>query len=84
MSRYFGEGILIQVEQDGAAQPRLFVWRQYRYSIDQITNDWRIEAEWWDNPIVRDYFEVTTRTGLWVVLFHDCITDAWFMQRLYG
>ncbi len=83
MSRYFGNGILIQVELDGAEQPLLFVWRQYPYPIDHITNHWRVDTEWWRSQISREYFEVITRSGLWVVIYRDRLTDTWFMQRLY-
>jgi hypothetical protein len=83
MSRYFRNEILIQVELDGAEQPLLFVWRKYSYLIDQITNNWRVDTEWWSTPISREYFEVITRSGLWVVIYRDRLTDTWFMQRLY-
>jgi hypothetical protein len=83
MTRTFRDGILIAVEPDGAAQPLLFVWRATRHPVDQITNRWRVNTEWWKVQIVREYFQVTTQTGLWVVLFRDCVADEWFMQRLY-
>ncbi len=83
MSRSFRDGIRIQVEHDGAAQPLLFVWRRQRNPINQIINQWRVDTEWWQAQIVREYFEVTTQTGLWVVLFRDCVVDEWFIQRLY-
>jgi hypothetical protein len=83
MTRNFREGVLIQVKHDDAAQPCLFVWRKQPHMVDQITNSWRIDTEWWQEQVAREYFEVTTPTGLWVVMFRDCLRDSWFMQRLY-
>jgi hypothetical protein len=34
-------------------------------------------------PTHRDYFKLTTTTGLLVIIYHDLIHDAWFLQRLY-
>jgi hypothetical protein len=39
--------------------------------------------EWWREGIRRDYFKLTTTTGLLVVIFHDLDTGDWYLQRLY-
>ena len=45
-------------------------------------NRWRVDGEWWRGRIWRDYFRLTTATGLRVVIYHDLLTDEWCLQRL--
>jgi len=42
---------------------------------------WRIDDEWWRQPIVRRYVEVILEGGGRVVLFEDPTTGEWWMQK---
>jgi len=42
---------------------------------------WRINDEWWRQPIVRRYVEVVLEGGGRLVLFEDQITGEWWMQK---
>jgi hypothetical protein len=63
--------------------PQQLVWQEQMHTITQITRRWRIRSDWWDEPLWRDYFKLTTDTGLLLIIFHDLLGDKWYLQRLY-
>ena len=49
--------------------------------IESINETWRIDDEWWRQPISRLYFEAMLEGGKRIVLFQDLITGNWFIQQ---
>ncbi len=49
--------------------------------VEAILESWRIDDEWWRQPISRAYMEVLLEGGKRVVLFQDLITGRWFLQQ---
>ncbi len=49
--------------------------------VETIGEVWRVDDEWWRQPIVRSYVEVVLDGGGRVVLFEDVITGEWFTQN---
>ena len=85
MTRFWPDGQLIKVESDAANTPLAFTWQRRKHQVESIANRWRIHTRWWEpNEMVwREYWKVATNTGLLVILFHDFLTDRWYVQRLY-
>ncbi len=50
-------------------------------SVETVLETWRIDDEWWRQPISRRYYEVVLEGGKRVVLFRDLMTEAWFEQK---
>ena len=50
-------------------------------AVAAILEIWRVDDEWWRQPISRRYVEVVLQSGRHVVLYEDLITGSWFMQR---
>jgi len=48
--------------------------------VEAILESWRIDDEWWRQPISRSYLELMLEGGKRVVVFQDMITGLWFMQ----
>ncbi len=48
--------------------------------IEAILETWRIDDEWWRQPISRSYMEVMLEGGKRLVLFQDLITGEWLSQ----
>ena len=48
--------------------------------VEAILESWRIDDEWWRQPISRSYMEVMLEGGKRLVLFQDLITGEWFSQ----
>lgn len=49
-------------------------------SVEAVIETWRVDDEWWREPISRRYVEVVLEGGRHVVLYEDLLTGNWFMQ----
>jgi hypothetical protein len=49
-------------------------------TIESIGEIWRIDDEWWRQPIARRYVEAILAGGKHVVLFEDAVTGEWWIQ----
>ena len=76
-------GERIRMEVDRAGMPRRFTWKGQRHSVQDIAKHWRVDFGWWKLHIWRDYYKLTTQTGLLVVVYHDLLTGTWYFQQLY-
>ena len=83
MTRLWPEGDVIEVLSDEGAAPHSLIWQGQTHTINHITRRWRIRSDWWDEPLWREYFKLTTDTGLLLIIFHDLLTQQWYLQRLY-
>jgi hypothetical protein len=66
-------------------RPRCFVLAGHLHSIESIVRQWQIDTDWWE-PTGRvwcDYYLVTTTDGLFVVIYYDRLTQAWFLSDFY-
>jgi hypothetical protein len=71
----------VQVELDEQRMPRVVkrgTGNEKR--VESFGENWRMDDEWWRQPIVRRYVEVVLEGGGRVVLFEDLITGEWFEQ----
>ncbi|MEJ2753190.1 MAG: hypothetical protein P8169_11030 [Chloroflexota bacterium] len=83
MTRLWPDGLLLQVDEDGAGAPQWIRWEGQRHSIVNITRHWRVRSDWWREAVWRDYFKLITDSGLLLIIFHDLRSDEWYLQRLY-
>ena len=66
-----------QVELDACGLPsRIGV-----VPIEAVRETWRIDDEWWREPITRTYYEVLLKGGQRAVIFVDHVTQEWFVQK---
>lgn len=49
--------------------------------VVQIREIWRIDDEWWREPVSRLYFEVVLENGKRSVLYRDLARGGWHRQR---
>lgn len=49
--------------------------------VEAVLESWRIDDEWWRQPISRSYLELMMEGGKRVVLFQDMLTGLWYMQQ---
>jgi len=81
MSPFWTSGQSIDVL---AGEPPVeFRWHHHRHRVQQVSDHWRIHLDWWGEEVWRDYWEVTTGSGLWCVLYHDLLADHWYLERIY-
>jgi len=50
-------------------------------AIEAVLETWRLDDEWWRQPIARRYHEVVIAGGGRVVLYVDLVTGEWWMQK---
>jgi len=51
------------------------------HCVEAIGEIWRVDDEWWRQPISRRYFDVVLEGGGHVVLFEDLTTNQWWIQK---
>ena len=66
-------------------RPASFRWEQRPHAVAQVSRHWRVHLDWWTGvELWRDYWEVTTDSGLLCVLYCDLLTEEWFLERVYA
>ena len=73
----------ITVEVDRTGSPIQFKWKGTVYSIAQVVDQWRADTDWWRGRIWREHFKVASKSGLLAVIYHDLLTDTWYIQQIY-
>lgn len=46
-----------------------------------VRERWRIDDEWWRQPISREYRTVVLDEGTVMTLYHDLLDGSWYTQR---
>ncbi|MEZ4767206.1 MAG: hypothetical protein R2844_02125 [Caldilineales bacterium] len=82
MTQIWPEGMPIDVETAGE-DPAAFRWQGGRQRVRSINEQWVVHDEWWRDEIWRRYLQIETADALLCVIYHDLLTDAWFLERLY-
>lgn len=83
MARLWPHGERITVEANSQGELYSFTWRGECHPIQAISNVWRVDETWWQKHILRDYFKLTTQTGLLVVIYQDLLSNFWYLERLF-
>ena len=86
MSRLWPEGERIAVRvQEGGEQPVSFTWQGRGHRLAQVQGRWQVDADWWstEGRVQRNYWAVTTTSGLLCVLYQDLDKGAWFLAKVY-
>lgn len=83
MTRLWETSQIIRMTVDADGVPLRFVWQDRTHPVQQINNRWRVDVGWWRLHIWREHYKLTTATGLLVIVYHDLLTDNWYLQRLY-
>lgn len=83
MTKLWGVGERIPVEVDVSGLPTRFTRKQKQYVVENVVQFWRIETNWWNSRISKEYFQVITVSGALVIIVHDSIADTWEWYRLY-
>ena len=85
MSRLFLPALSIEVVAVRRTAPNSFTWERRLHPIERIEEYWLADIGWWrpDDHISRDYYLLTTKTGLLVEIFRSRLTSGWYLQRLY-
>ncbi len=83
MTRLWPNGEPVEARCTASGAPSAFSWQGRTHAVQGIAQRWRVDADWWQQRIWREYFRLYTRSGLLVVLYRDLLTGQWYLQRLY-
>ena len=60
--------------------PAMLIEGKRRSKVTQVQDVWRIDDEWWRNPISRRYYQLVLEDGTLRTVYHDLITNSWHEQ----
>ena len=49
--------------------------------VEVVRERWRIDDEWWREPISREYLAVVLDDGRVLTLYHDLADGSWYVQK---
>ncbi len=49
--------------------------------VEVVRERWRIDDEWWREPISREYMAVVLDDGRMITLYHDLADGSWYAQK---
>ena len=83
MTRFWPQGAPIKVSIDDVERPRALVWQGDRHAVWHHVKRWRVDDGWWTERVWREYYTLTTRSGLLLVVYQDLLAGDWHLQRVY-
>ncbi len=70
----------VRVRTDDAGLPAELLQIGKRLRVEAVRERWRIDDEWWRDPISREYYALVLEDGRPVILFRDLVTGGWYGQ----
>ena len=71
----------IKVKTDDKGSPVAVQMRGTVRRVARVIDHWRIDDEWWRDPLSRMYYRVEYESGVTDTIYHDLISDEWYWQR---
>ena len=81
MSRLLAPPIPVDVEVDAGGSPAR-INRPLSGALEVVAR-WRVELDWWLQPVRRDYWRVVYEGRLLCEVFHDHDRHTWFLERVF-
>jgi hypothetical protein len=79
--RFLKNPVPLQIETGNYQLPLNVLSRGRWWGIEAILDQWHVEDEWWKpDSIDRMYYECVLNNGKYIVLYMDCISNAWYKQ----
>ena len=61
-------------------RPAILVERGRRRRVERVQDSWRIDDEWWREPISRRYYRVVLDDGSLRTVYWDLVGGGWYEQ----
>ena len=81
MTRLLHAHPAIEPELDADGALVAIRWAGRREPVE-VCNRWRVDENWWREPIARDYFKVVGTRWL-ALIYYDRVSRSWHLERLY-
>ena len=73
----------IEIETDAKGDPVGFDRNGRRQKIVAVNERWRLEDRWWGDEEKRCYYRVQTGRGSVFDIYHELVSDRWYLDRIY-
>ena len=73
----------ISVRLDANQQPMAVAWEGSTLRVKEISNSYRVPGGSLETPIWREYFEIVTEDGWWMLIYHDLLDPQWKWEIAY-
>ena len=70
----------VRVRTDDEGLPAELHQKGKRLRVVAVRERWRIDDEWWRDPISREYYALVLENGRPVILFQDLVAGGWYGQ----
>lgn len=71
---------VLRVRADDEGRPRA-VWFGRKWDrVEAIRESWRIDDEWWRDPVAREYHVVVLEGGRVATIYRDLWGSGWYRQ----
>ena len=70
----------IRVRTDNEGFPAELHQKGKRLGVMAVRERWRIDDEWWREPISREYYALVLEDGRPIILFRDLVAGGWYGQ----
>ena len=81
MTRLLHAHPAIEPELDAGRALVAIRWAGRREPVE-VCNRWRVDENWWREPIAREYFKVVGTRWL-ALIYYDRVSRSWHLERLY-
>jgi hypothetical protein len=71
----------IDVQASAAGVPRVIIHHGQSVRVADVFDVWRVDDEWWREPIRRRSVQVTLEDGAELTVYQDLVSGAWYEQR---
>jgi len=70
----------VRVHTDKTGCPTRVQTKGQWKNVGSVLDQWRIDDEWWREPISRTYFSLVLENGAHLTAYHDLMEDRWYQQ----
>lgn len=70
----------VRVRVDTREEPEAVLSGNRWTRIEAIRERWRIDDEWWRDPVSREYHVLVLEGGRMITLYLDLTTKRWYLQ----
>ena len=82
--RPLGTPCVARVTVSAKGDPTTVVVGRRPRRVSAVRERWRIDDEWWRQPLARDYASVVLEDGRPLTLYHDLVEGGWWVQGEEG
>jgi hypothetical protein len=69
------------VRENGNGTPVILYVNRRPRRVQAIREEWRIDDEWWREPISRRYVTLVLEDGRPLTIYQDLIEGGWYVQQ---